>query len=87
MVFFKRLYGPWVIPPTLVQANILFATPAPKTVWNRGLDIFFYALFCSDMTSNEHDMLTMFLKLTILIFMGPETEDVYEFILLFTNMG
>ncbi|TMW89971.1 hypothetical protein EJD97_016390 [Solanum chilense] len=87
MEFFKRFDGPGGLPPTQVQANFPFAKPAPKKGGNRGLDTFFCALFGPDMTGNEHDMLTMFLKIKILIFMGPETEDFYEFILLFTNMG
>ena len=87
MVFLKRLDGPGVLPLIKLKANFRVATPAPNTSGDIGLDTFLFPLLGPDMTGNEHYMLTMFLKLKILIFMGSRTEDVYEFILLFVNIG
>ena len=70
-----------MLPFSLVHANSHVSSTAPKTVGNVGIDSFFRPLLGSVMTSNEHDMLTMFLKLKPLIFLGYEIEDAYGFIL------
>ena len=86
MVFLKRLDGPGVLPLIKLKANFRVATPAPNTSGNIGLDTFLFPLLGPDMTCNELDMLIMLLKRMILILMCSRTEDVYDFIMLFTNI-
>ena len=57
------------------------SSTTPKTGGNVGTDAFFYPLLGSVMTSNEHDMLTKFLKLKPPVHLGFETKADNEFII------
>lgn len=47
---------------------------------NVGNYSFLHPLLCYVMTCNEHDMLTMFLKLKPLVVLGSKSEYAYDFI-------
>lgn len=81
MALLKGLAGLGVIHPTQVQANPPVASTAPKTGGNVLFLCFLPSFVGFVMTSTEHDMLTMFLKLKPPVFLGSETEDAYELIL------
>ncbi|KAH0773664.1 hypothetical protein KY290_010801 [Solanum tuberosum] len=84
MPFLKGLVGPGVLPSvqaTHGPANPPISSTAPWTGGTGGNESFFHPLLGSVMTGNEHEMLTMFLKLKPPVFLGSDNEDAYEFIL------
>ena len=70
MSLFKGLDVPRMTPPIQVPANPSGSNDVTKRVWEVGNDDFFYYLVDYMMTSNENDMLTMFLKLKPPLFHG-----------------
>ena len=81
MLFLKGLDGQVMIPSDQDPSNPLvsiIASMLGETIVN---DAFFYPLLVSVITGNEHGMLTMFLKLNPLFFLGSETNYNFVFIL------
>ena len=81
MSFLKRLVGPGMIPPTQVPAHPPVGNNMPKPIGEGGNNALFHPLLGFVLTSKEHDILTMFLKLKPPVLLGFDIEDAYEFIL------
>lgn len=82
----KKLVGPMVLPSvqaTQAPTNHPIAITVPKVGGTVGIDAFFHPFLGHVMFGNEHGMLTEFLKLKPPMFHCSNSEDVYEFILVF----
>lgn len=77
MSFLMGLDGLGMIP-TQSPTKPPVARTAPKMGEVKGNDAFFCPLLGSVMIGNEHDMLTKFLMLKPLLFLGSETKAFYE---------
>ena len=81
MLLLKGLAGQVILPSSQPPYNPPVSIIVPmlgETIVN---DAFFHPLLVSVVTQNMHGMLTMFLKLNPLFFLGSETNDNFEFIL------
>ena len=93
----RGLAGPGMLPYDQALANLPVSDTTPMSGKTGGNDAFSHPFMGLIMTGNEHAMLTMFLKLKPLVFLGLETKYAYEFMLecydrlynwvLFTSMG
>lgn len=81
MAFFKGLAGPGMIPSNQVPVNPKVSKTVPMTVKVVGNYSFLHPLLGYGMSNNENDMLNKFQNLKPSIFLGFDTEDAYEFIL------
>lgn len=77
--FLKGLAGPAKLTSSQAPVNTLVACTLPKSGETRCNDDCFHPLLGLVMTGNEHYMMTMFLNLKPLVFLGSGTEYAYCF--------